>query len=129
MCYSVETKKAKPIIWRAEWVEEWRRTGKRPGPVMVWTSALAGESWTTSRSTILSSRPCGTYSSTAVRGVATDAGVRTIPLELGSAWIDMKVVQETWATVAIVPRKITRGAGPCLWLIQRSNQEIDSGRR
>jgi integrase len=41
--YSVGAKKPKPIIWTAERVEKWTRTGKRPGPVMVWTPAQAGQ--------------------------------------------------------------------------------------
>ncbi|OIJ97742.1 hypothetical protein BIV25_13110 [Streptomyces sp. MUSC 14] len=32
----------KPIVWTDERVEGWRTTGKRPGPVMVWTPQLTG---------------------------------------------------------------------------------------
>lgn len=34
--------KTKPLVWTEERVEEWRRTGRRPGPVMVWTEHHAG---------------------------------------------------------------------------------------
>ncbi|RZD57659.1 hypothetical protein C0Q59_21645 [Streptomyces albidoflavus] len=27
----------KPLVWTPERVERWKRTGERPGPVMVWT--------------------------------------------------------------------------------------------
>jgi integrase len=40
--YSVGAKKPKPIIWTPERVERWRETGRRPGPVMVWTPQQAG---------------------------------------------------------------------------------------
>lgn len=36
------TNNPKPIIWTDERVEEWQRTGQRPGPVMVWTPTQAG---------------------------------------------------------------------------------------
>ncbi|WP_394614553.1 tyrosine-type recombinase/integrase [Lentzea sp. JNUCC 0626] len=42
MHYSVSAKPPKPLIWTPERVEEWQRTGKRPGPVMVWTPEQAG---------------------------------------------------------------------------------------
>jgi integrase len=38
----IESKTPKPIIWTSERVAEWRRTGERPGPVLVWTPAQAG---------------------------------------------------------------------------------------
>ncbi|HEV2777890.1 MAG TPA: site-specific integrase [Actinophytocola sp.] len=40
--WQIPAKKPRPIIWTAERVEEWRRTGLRPSPVMVWTPTLAG---------------------------------------------------------------------------------------
>lgn len=33
----------KPMVWTGERVERWIRTGKVPGPVMVWTPQIAGE--------------------------------------------------------------------------------------
>ncbi|MEU8560509.1 tyrosine-type recombinase/integrase [Streptomyces cyaneofuscatus] len=33
----------KPLVWTPERVEHWKRTGERPGPVMVWTPQLTGE--------------------------------------------------------------------------------------
>ena len=42
MHYTVSAKKPKPLVWTPERVEEWQRTGKRPGPVMVWTPEQAG---------------------------------------------------------------------------------------
>lgn len=33
----------KALVWTPERVAEWRRTGKRPSPVMVWTPEQAGE--------------------------------------------------------------------------------------
>lgn len=33
----------KPLVWTAERVARWRRTGEVPGPVMVWTPQQAGE--------------------------------------------------------------------------------------
>ncbi|MEU5847413.1 tyrosine-type recombinase/integrase [Saccharopolyspora shandongensis] len=35
--------KPRPLLWTPERVEEWRRTGRKPSPVMVWTPALTGE--------------------------------------------------------------------------------------
>lgn len=32
----------KPLVWTPERVEHWTRTGKRPGPVMVWTPEQTG---------------------------------------------------------------------------------------
>ncbi|MBL7490573.1 tyrosine-type recombinase/integrase [Frankia sp. AgB1.9] len=34
--------RARPLLWTAERVERWQETGVAPGPVMVWTSAQAG---------------------------------------------------------------------------------------
>ncbi|MEU4801320.1 site-specific integrase [Actinosynnema sp. NPDC023587] len=39
---TVEATKVRPLIWTSERVEQWRRTGLRPGPVMVWTPEQAG---------------------------------------------------------------------------------------
>jgi integrase len=36
-------KRPKPLVWTPSRVEEWRRTGVRPGPVMVWTPELTGQ--------------------------------------------------------------------------------------
>lgn len=36
-------KKRRPLVWTAERVAQWRRDGERPGPVMVWTPAQAGQ--------------------------------------------------------------------------------------
>ncbi|WP_382465802.1 tyrosine-type recombinase/integrase [Streptomyces noursei] len=33
----------KPIVWTPERIEHWKRTGERPGPVMVWTPVLTGQ--------------------------------------------------------------------------------------
>ncbi|WP_330340196.1 tyrosine-type recombinase/integrase [Streptomyces sp. NBC_00557] len=33
----------KPLVWTPERVEHWKRTGEKPGPVMVWTPELTGE--------------------------------------------------------------------------------------
>ncbi|MFI9391933.1 tyrosine-type recombinase/integrase [Streptomyces bauhiniae] len=33
----------KPLVWTPERVEHWKRTGEKPGPVMVWTPQLTGE--------------------------------------------------------------------------------------
>ncbi|MFF9040404.1 hypothetical protein ACF090_33605 [Streptomyces sp. NPDC014892] len=33
----------KPIVWTPERVEHWKRTGEKPGPVMVWTPKLTAE--------------------------------------------------------------------------------------
>lgn len=33
----------KPLVWTPERIEHWKRTGKKPGPVMVWTPKLTGE--------------------------------------------------------------------------------------
>ncbi|AJC58541.1 site-specific integrase [Streptomyces sp. 769] len=33
----------KPIVWTPERIEHWKRTGERPGPVMVWTPELTGQ--------------------------------------------------------------------------------------
>ncbi|MEV5537481.1 tyrosine-type recombinase/integrase [Saccharopolyspora shandongensis] len=35
--------KPKPLLWTPERVKEWRQTGKKPSPVMVWTPELTGE--------------------------------------------------------------------------------------
>jgi integrase len=40
--YSVGATAPKPALWTDERVEHWRRTGQRPGPVMVWTEKHAG---------------------------------------------------------------------------------------
>ncbi len=32
----------RPLVWTVARIETWRRTGKRPAPVMVWTPELAG---------------------------------------------------------------------------------------
>lgn len=32
----------RPLVWTAERIEAWRRTGRRPGPVMVWTPQICG---------------------------------------------------------------------------------------
>lgn len=32
----------RPLVWTPERVEHWKRTGEKPGPVMVWTPALTG---------------------------------------------------------------------------------------
>ncbi|WP_198681351.1 tyrosine-type recombinase/integrase [Lentzea terrae] len=42
MHYTVSAKPPRPLVWTPERVEEWQRTGKRPGPVMVWTPEQAG---------------------------------------------------------------------------------------
>lgn len=36
-------KKRKPKVWTSAAVAQWQKTGERPGPVMVWTPAQAGE--------------------------------------------------------------------------------------
>lgn len=33
----------KPLVWTPERVEHWKRTGEKPGPVMVWTAAQTGQ--------------------------------------------------------------------------------------
>ncbi|MEW2168020.1 hypothetical protein AB0912_34275 [Streptomyces sp. NPDC007084] len=33
----------KPLIWTPERIEHWKRTGEKPGPVMVWTPQLTSE--------------------------------------------------------------------------------------
>ncbi|WP_256638189.1 tyrosine-type recombinase/integrase [Streptomyces murinus] len=33
----------KPLVWTPERIEHWKRTGEKPGPVMVWTPQLTGE--------------------------------------------------------------------------------------
>ncbi|MEV0257763.1 tyrosine-type recombinase/integrase [Streptomyces sp. NPDC050732] len=33
----------KPLVWTPERVEHWKRTGEKPGPVMVWTPELTGQ--------------------------------------------------------------------------------------
>ncbi|MFJ5307424.1 tyrosine-type recombinase/integrase [Streptomyces sp. NPDC088350] len=33
----------KPLVWTPERIEHWRRTGEKPGPVMVWTPELTGQ--------------------------------------------------------------------------------------
>ncbi|WP_431770917.1 tyrosine-type recombinase/integrase [Streptomyces cucumeris] len=33
----------KPLVWTPERVEHWKRTGAKPGPVMVWTPELTGQ--------------------------------------------------------------------------------------
>lgn len=33
----------KPLVWTPERIEYWKRTGEKPGPVMVWTPQLTGE--------------------------------------------------------------------------------------
>uniref|UniRef100_A0AAU2V6S5 Site-specific integrase n=1 Tax=Streptomyces sp. NBC_00003 TaxID=2903608 RepID=A0AAU2V6S5_9ACTN len=35
-------KKPKPLLWTKGRVEAWRKTGKKPSPVMVWTTAQTG---------------------------------------------------------------------------------------
>ncbi|MEU2558478.1 tyrosine-type recombinase/integrase [Streptomyces longispororuber] len=35
-------KRPKPLVWTPERVEEWKRTGVKPGPVMVWTAEQTG---------------------------------------------------------------------------------------
>jgi len=35
--------KRKPLVWTAERVARWRETGKRPGPVTVWTPQQTGQ--------------------------------------------------------------------------------------
>lgn len=42
MHYTVSAKAPKALPWTDERVEEWERTGQRPGPVMVWTPEQAG---------------------------------------------------------------------------------------
>ncbi len=42
MHYSVGAKPPKPIIWTEERMKQWRHSGVRPGPVMVWMPAQAG---------------------------------------------------------------------------------------
>ncbi|GAO08740.1 site-specific recombinase [Streptomyces lydicamycinicus] len=36
-------KRPKALVWTPERVEEWKRTGKKPSPVMVWTPEQTGE--------------------------------------------------------------------------------------
>ncbi|MGW7610899.1 tyrosine-type recombinase/integrase [Streptomyces sp. NPDC054766] len=36
-------KRPKPLVWTPERVEEWQRTGEKPGPVMVWTPEQTGQ--------------------------------------------------------------------------------------
>ncbi|MEU9965449.1 tyrosine-type recombinase/integrase [Streptomyces malaysiensis] len=33
----------KPVVWTPERIEHWKRTGEKPGPVMVWTPELTGQ--------------------------------------------------------------------------------------
>ncbi|MFE2179314.1 tyrosine-type recombinase/integrase [Streptomyces sp. NPDC059455] len=33
----------KPLVWTPERIEHWKRTGEKPGPVMVWTPELTGQ--------------------------------------------------------------------------------------
>jgi integrase len=40
--YRIEATPPKPIVWTGKRVEEWHRTGRRPGPVMVWMPEHAG---------------------------------------------------------------------------------------
>jgi integrase len=33
----------KPLVWTEERIEQWKRSGKLPGPVMVWTPEQTGQ--------------------------------------------------------------------------------------
>ncbi len=33
----------KPLVWTPERIDHWKRTGEKPGPVMVWTPELTGQ--------------------------------------------------------------------------------------
>jgi integrase len=33
----------KPLVWTHERIDHWKRTGEKPGPVMVWTPELTGQ--------------------------------------------------------------------------------------
>ncbi|GAB3494011.1 site-specific integrase [Amycolatopsis cihanbeyliensis] len=39
----ITAKQPRPIVWTAERVEQWRQTGIRPSPVMVWTPEQTGQ--------------------------------------------------------------------------------------
>jgi integrase len=42
MYFSIGAEAPTPIVWTPERVERWRRTGRRPGSVMVWTPQQVG---------------------------------------------------------------------------------------
>lgn len=33
----------KPLVWTSEHIEHWKRTGEKPGPIMVWTPEQSGQ--------------------------------------------------------------------------------------
>lgn len=39
----IRASKPRPMVWTPARVDEWRQTGKKPSPVMVWTPEQAGE--------------------------------------------------------------------------------------
>jgi len=40
---AVKVRRSRPLVWTEPRVTQWRRDGKRPAPVMVWTAAQTGQ--------------------------------------------------------------------------------------
>jgi integrase len=94
----------KPLIWTTERVEEWRRTGRRPAPVMVWTP----------EQTVAFLRHAAEdplyalYHVIALRGLRRGEAVglrwANIDLDRGTLIISEQVVQVGWAVEVCAPK-------------------------
>jgi integrase len=94
----------KALVWTAEREARWRRTGKRPSPVMVWTPDQTGHFLATAASDPL----YPLYHLVALRGLRRGeaVGLRWDNVDVGTATLIIveQIVQLGWATERTSPK-------------------------
>jgi integrase len=92
------------LVWTAEREARWRRTGKRPSPVMVWTPDQTGHFLATATNDPL----YALYHLIALRGLRRGeaVGLRWENIDIGTATpiIAEQIVQLGWATERTTPK-------------------------
>ncbi|NGY59569.1 site-specific integrase [Lentzea sp. NEAU-D13] len=103
-------KRPKALVWTAERVEQWQRTGEKPSPVMVWTPEQTGEFL----DLVHEDRLYGLYHLIAFRGLRRGEGC-------GLRWSDVDLDAKT-ATVAT--QLVLDG-----WDVEEGDPKTSSGAR
>jgi integrase len=110
----VPADRPKPLLWTVERVENWRRTGKVPGPVMVWTPEQLG----VFLDHAVHDRLYGLYHLVAHRGVRRGeaCGQRWVDTHLDAGSLDVfnQLVQYGWETGMGAPKTDESAAGVAL---------------
>ena len=97
-------RRPKAIVWNAEWVEQWRKTGRKPGPVMVWTPEQTGQFL----HHIAQHRLYALWHVVAFRGLrrgeACGQGWADVDLDGGLLTVGTQLVQDGWEVYEDVPK-------------------------